>query len=151
MARRGRPALPPSEQELEFQNAWDDWEKSNYTDKKAWDRMWLRVREACLANAKKMCRGINNPKLEFRAEGASIYYMDYFKRTHVRPVKLGTFVYLGTKGWIYGNKQQQEDAELSFEDYENFEEIYIPETIRGIYRPELDKDSCFEDKYEDEF
>ena len=77
--------------------------------------------------------------------------MDYFKRTHVRPVKLGTFVYLGTKGWIYGNKQQQEDAELSFEDYENFEEIYIPETIRGIYRPELDKDSCFEDKYEDEF
>lgn len=150
MAKRGRPALPPSEQELEFQNAWEDWEKSNYTDKKAWDRMWIRVREACLANAKKMCKGINNPELEFRAEGATVYYMDYFKRKHVRPIKLGTFVYLGVKGWIYGIKQQREDAELCYEDYEKFEDIYTPETIRGIYRPELDVDGCYGDN-NDEF
>ena len=77
--------------------------------------------------------------------------MDYFKRKHVRPIKLGTFVYLGVKGWIYGEKQQREDKELSFEDYEKYEEIYIPETVRGIYRPELDTDNCYGDDNDDKF
>lgn len=115
MAKRGRKAAPPSEQELEFQDAFNKWEASGYSDKKSWDIMFYRVLEACKAIASTFCVGIYNPRFEERVMDAAIYFMNRIKEEHVHPNKLSSWCYLGVKGYIWGLKQQREDRELSFE------------------------------------
>lgn len=111
----GRNITPPSLQEQQFQEAFEAWQASDYTDKASWDKMFYRVNECCLAIAKGFCKDIYNPKLEERALDATIYYMERIKRDHIRPKKLSSWCYLGVKGYIQGIKQQREDQELSLE------------------------------------
>lgn len=134
---RGRTPLPLSEQEQAFQDAYQRWEDSNYTDKQAWDIMWFRVRECCHSIAKKLCTGVYNPHLEDRADEAVCYYMNRIKRDKIRPRKLSSWCYLGTKGMLYKRKYQYEDAEMSFESYEKYEEIRKPDEVRGIVRLDM--------------
>lgn len=114
---RGRPKLPPSEQELAFQEAFKKWEDSNYQDKEAWDIMFFRVIEVCLAIGKKIIKGVNCPQLEDRCMDAAIYFMERIKRDKIHPNKLVNWCYLGVKGFIYKPIYQREDREISLEGY----------------------------------
>ena len=112
---RGRKPAPPSLQEKQFQDAYDKWEASNYTDKRSWDIMFIRVNEACRAIASTFCVGIYNPMFEERVMDATLYFMNRIKKEHIRPAKLSSWCYLGVKGHLYGAKQVREDRELSFD------------------------------------
>lgn len=149
---RGRKCNPPSLQEQQFQEAFKRWEESDYTDLEAWHIMFHRVYECCFAIAQKMCMGVYNPKLLDRTMDAAIYYMNRIKNEHIHPRKLSSWCYLGTKGNIWGVKQQREDKEASYDEFvengytgstdilgyvtDDFR-LRLPETVRGICRSEL--------------
>lgn len=107
--------LSPDEQEQIFQDAYDRWE-INPNDKKALEIIWLRIYEACKANAKRILKvSISDDKFHDRLMDAVMTCYRYIVQEHKRPEKLGTYCYLPTLSAFCGYKAIREDKELSYE------------------------------------
>lgn len=136
-ATRNDHNLSPKEQEARFQEALDHWVHNG--DKKSWDEMWFRVIECCRALALKIAPGKQH--VEERALDAAATIMKGIKERGLRPEKLSSYCYWPCRGSIQGKAAQHEDQELQlhleYEEQKQLERSY--ETVRGIYRPEMDK------------
>ena len=107
--------LTPEEQEDRFQKALEHYRQ--FKDKKSLDEIWLRVYEACKANASNICKGIYNSTFHDRLMDAVETVMRYIVTEGKNPVSLITYCYLPTFGKLCGLKQQREDNEGSYEFY----------------------------------
>lgn len=118
-----------------FQQALNHW--INNGDKSSWDMMFLRVIEACKACALRIAPG--KPLILERAMDAAITIMKGIKERGSRPQKLSSFVYWPVRGSLQGRLAQQEDQELQYDPlYEEQTQLeHGTDTIRGIYRPEM--------------
>lgn len=97
-----------------------------YNDKESKDEIWMRVYEACKANAKKLLSislddGVFHDRLMTAVETCIKYIMEpHYNKKHelvqpVNPDKLITFCYLPTLGAFCGPKAIREDRENSYE------------------------------------
>lgn len=111
--------LSPQEQEERFQFALKHWREHN--DSKSWEEIWLRVYEACKANAKKMLKvsledEVFHERLMTVVETV-IRYIKFGNRNSgpVNPDKLITYCHLPVVGAFFGIRAVKEDNELSYE------------------------------------
>lgn len=129
--------LDPKVQEQMFQDALSEWERDG--SEAAWGRVWERVIAACRACALKIAPG--KPHVEERAMDAVITIMRGIKERGLRPKKLSSYVYWPVRGALHSRSCMHEDQELQlhteYEEQKQLERGY--ETVRGIYRPEMDK------------
>lgn len=127
--------LDPKIQEEMFREALAEWERDGSED--AWHRMWERVAAACKACALRIAPG--KPLILERSMDAAITIMKGIKERGSRPQKLSSFVYWPVRGSLQGRLAQQEDQELQYDPlYEEQTQLeHGTDTIRGIYRPEM--------------
>lgn len=116
--------LTIDEQEEQFQSALKHYRL--YNDKRSYDIMFIRVYEACKANAKKLLKvSLDDMLFHDRLMRAVDICMTYITKEHYNkkrervppcdPIKLITFCYLPTLGAFFGPKAIKEDTELSYE------------------------------------
>ena len=111
--------LDPEEQEQRFQDAISKGDASNGTDKKAYEEIWLRVYEACKANASRICKGIHTDRFHDRLMDSVEIVIRYIIKEGKRPRKLITYCYLPTFGQFCGQKAIKEDEQKYLDDYYN--------------------------------
>lgn len=131
--------LSAKEQEEQFQSALKHYRLHN--DKRSYDIMFIRVYEACKANAKCLLKvSLDDMVFHDRLMRAVDTCMTYITKEHYNkkrelvppcdPNKLITFCHLPTLGAFCGPKAIKEDAELSYE--QSVENGYdIPTNIIG--------------------
>lgn len=137
----GRERKAPDPREAEFQECFDIWEGSNYTDKAAWNKMFLFIYEATKAAVKSKCRGVYRPQADDVIQDYTIYIMERIKKDHFRPSMLRSYCAFAGM-WLY--KEAENDKMLDFdndieyaavdilgnnvEDFrrKNFEEVRLP-------------------------
>lgn len=145
---RGRKRLEPSLQESLFQSAFSKWEANGKRNDKNWAEMWFRVAECCRAICLKIAPG--KPLTEERSIDATIMVMDRIVRLNKHPQKLSSYCFWPCKACLQGPKPMREDLEginydvedipiniLGERDYSMYNEPYIQEGVRGIWREEL--------------
>lgn len=132
---RGRPKAKPSEQELEFQNAYSKWVASG--DKSSYDVMWIRIRECCNALASKLLKGLYTSTFDDRVMDATIKCMEnVIKGEH--PRKLSSYCYWPVVGAVWGPKAKKEDKEECYDNYLNnisYEKVYIANNMEEVRLP----------------
>ena len=116
--------ISPIDQEELFAKALAHYRE--YNDKKSRDEIWMRVYEACKANAKRALQvslddGIFHDRLMTAVETCIKYIMEqHYNKKHElvppsNPQKLITFCYLPTYAAFFGPKAVREDHEFSYE------------------------------------
>lgn len=137
----GKERKAPDPREEEFQNCYDIWERSGYTDKKSWERMFILVYEASKAAVLSRCRGVNRPNASDVIIEYTTYLMGRIKEDHFRPNMLRSYCAFAGM-WLY--KDEINDKTLDFDndvevaacdilgnriiDYsrKNYEEVRLP-------------------------
>lgn len=121
---RGRPKAKPSEQELEFQDAYSKWIADG--DKGSYEVMWIRVKECCNAIASKLLKGLYTSTFDDRVMDATMKCMEDIINGGVRPKKLSSYCYYPVLTAIWGLKARKEDREESYDNYLNSisDEVY---------------------------
>lgn len=112
-----------NDEEEAFQKAWDAyWHQETTKDrqKKAWECMWLLVKNACDACCKIKAHGIRIQDLEGKALDACLKIMEDIGEGR-RPRKLSSYVYLYCIGQIWNKKHIEWERSQSFEDtFDNY-------------------------------
>lgn len=118
-------------EEKDFQNTYDIWINNDEPaiKKKAWDHMWILVKNACDACCKTKAYGIRVPDLEAKSLDACIKIMQNI-RNGVRPGKLSSYVYLFCIGEIWKHKTIEWERSLS---YNGLFDNYGADNIDGQY------------------
>lgn len=115
-----------NDEEKEFQQCWEAYwhcETTKAGQKRAWDKMWVLVRNACDACCKTKAYGLRIQDLEGKALDACIKIMENIKNG-VRPERLSSYVYLYCLGQLYNKKHIEWERSQSFEDtFDNY--IYV--------------------------
>jgi hypothetical protein len=110
-------------EEQEFQRCWDlFWhqETTKEGQKKAWDRLFILVQNACNACCKIKAHGIRIQDLEGKALDATLKVMENIGRG-VRPEKISSYVYLFCIGQLWNKKHIEWERSQSFEDiFDNY-------------------------------
>lgn len=120
--------LSPKEQEDLFQKAMSEYD-ADPSNTSAYTMIWIRVLEACKANAKKMLK-VKIPDDTFydRLMDSVETVMRYILVNGKRPRKLITYCYLPTLGKFFGPSAKKEDLEYSYEtSVENGYDIAVNE------------------------
>lgn len=112
-----------NDEEEEFQRYWDLYwhqETTKEGQKKAWDRMFYLVNNACEACCKIKARGIRIPDLEGKALDATCKIMEGIGNGR-RPRKILSYVYLYCIGQLYNKRHIEWERSQSFEDtFDNY-------------------------------
>lgn len=118
-------------EEKDFQDTYDIWINSEdpAIKKKAWDRMWILVKNACDACCKTKAYGIRVPDLEAKSLDACINIMQNIENG-VHPGKLSSYVYLFCIGQLFKKKH------IEWERSESYEEVFS--NYSAAYNTEVD-------------
>ena len=117
--------LSPDEQERRFQDAISKWDASEGKDKEAYNEIWMRVYEACKANASRICHGIYNDRFHDRLMDSVEVVIRYIIKEGKRPNKLITYCYLPTFGQFCGSKAIREDKQQYIDDDDFHKDIAV--------------------------
>lgn len=112
-----------NDEEEAFQKYWDlFWhqETTKAGQKRAWDKMFILVQNACNACCKTKAYGIRIKDLEGKALDAACKIMDKIREGR-RPKKISSYVYLYCIGQLYNKKHIEWERSQSFEDvFDNY-------------------------------
>ena len=103
-----------TEQNKAFSEAMDNW--LLHKDKKSLDTIWVRVYEACKADAKRLLKvSLDDGVFHDRLMDAVMTVMRYIIEDGKVPKSIITFCYLPTLAAFCGPKAIKEDKEYSYE------------------------------------
>lgn len=100
------------QREIDFQELQSSY--FNNGDKKAWDTMWMYVRDACSNSAKKQLKGILTDDFDGKVTDATMLVMNKIK-SGTRVQKLSSFVYWYVKGALFNKKTAFEEQMWSYD------------------------------------
>ncbi|MCQ2082520.1 MAG: hypothetical protein MJZ11_12770 [Lachnospiraceae bacterium] len=151
--------------EQEFQTAFTEWEKSNYTDNKSYDVMFSCMNFAAQNLIKsKLTKKVYIDIEEKSLDLTCLVFERDIVTHHKRPQKLSSYLYLPMLGILYNHQLQHEEKMKSYEyivsegkeasetkkesyleEYEKPEKVYV--VYDRVYTPS-DKKLTKEEKFE---
>ena len=111
-----------NDEEEDFQRAWDAYwhqETTKAGQKRAWDKMFLLVKNACDACCKTKAYGIRIQDLEGKALDAACKIMEDIDNGR-RPRKLSSYVYLYCIGQLWNKKHIEWERSEDLSSFENY-------------------------------